>query len=151
MLNVTREFNRRDAQCDSERFHVFYKTAAGDYCREDAPRHICTYDAAVLWAETHFALIADSNAHRAVDLFAIEIRQHAKFETGVEVVVSEYTKEGLRNLKRATEIIIREHGLDMSLPDSIVAEIRAKIRVRLTGTTRRNLTVRELLDVWSGE
>lgn len=60
-----------------------------------------------------------------------------------------YSGSGLRNLNRAREIIMEEHGLDMDLPSQVTAEIDQRMRERLTNTTGRNLSVRMLLALWA--
>lgn len=61
-----------------------------------------------------------------------------------------YTDAGLRNLNRAFEIIVTEHGYDApGLPDAVRAEVEARIRAGLTNTHRKNLPVRALLALWA--
>lgn len=62
-----------------------------------------------------------------------------------------YSGDGLRNLNRAREIIIEEHGLDMpNLPQSVADEMDRKMRDRLT-RYGSDLPVRTLLQAWSRE
>ena len=59
-----------------------------------------------------------------------------------------YSGDGSRNLNRAREIIMEERGLDMDLPNHVIAEIDQRMRDRLTNTHGRNLSVRMLLALW---
>ena len=55
-----------------EKFRVIYKTKDADFCREDTPRHIHSYEEAVDWAHEHFKRVSNHHANKHVIGFVIE-------------------------------------------------------------------------------
>ncbi len=56
-----------------EFFRVIYRTDASDYCRENAPASVQSYDEAVVWAEKQFRNVADRAARESITGFVIEL------------------------------------------------------------------------------
>jgi hypothetical protein len=55
------------------RWHAIYRTADNiDFCREDAPSIVTTYEQAVLWAHRLFAVAANRLARDRVRSFVID-------------------------------------------------------------------------------